>query len=171
MASKSDKRGSATKAMSTTNEIQPTVVAGQSENGVSSKANQDSRSKEEFDLHIAHLASLSSSFITNTGVTAGLLVTAIGWLATKDSISGFLANALGRWAAAGAVLATCTLYGVASRTVYISMGRTYGHLKVVNYLPERAFEERRPDLLAYVACILGIWFLGVLLVILLIAIK
>jgi hypothetical protein len=129
----------------------------------------DDLRKQEFDLNISFLTDASKSFVTNTGVVAGFLITSIGWVASSEKTQAFLAkHPSSAWLASAALVATCGLYAWGSWVVYSSAHKSYSNLVSLQYLPTSAFEARQLRLSAFFVCVLGILSLGAFAVCLLI---
>ena len=128
-------------------------------------ANSPQKTKEEFDLQVAHLTETHKAFIENTAKVAGFLLLALGWFATSEGARNFLVSTPRIKAlAATAVAAAYLLSVVASWVAYDVSVKGLRRLDELAHLPRSAYEARVLGPVTFVACVVGNGVLAGLLV-------
>jgi len=129
-------------------------------------ANSPQATKEEFDLHVAHLTDTHKAFIDNTAKVSGFLLLALGWFATSEGARNYLTSTPTIAAlAATAVAAAYLLSVVASWVAYRVSVKGMRRLNELAHLPRSAYEARVLGPVTFVACVVGNGVLAGLLVI------
>ena len=122
-------------------------------------------SRQEFDLHVAHLTETHKAFIENTGKVAGFLLLALGWFATSDGARTFLASTPQVTALAALAVTVAYLLSVGASWVAFRVSvKAFRRLNEIAYLPQSAYADRVLGPITFGVCIAGNGVLAVLLV-------